>query len=109
VSAFHFIQPCSPVTAKSVATGDAWLHEPKLDGYRLQVAKDGSMLRLYSRRDWNKRLAALVASPARGADYRVGGNLRPLSFGNLRCPFRMTLISRGDRNRPKDFESHRGG
>ena len=25
--------------AKSVHTGDAWLHEPKLDGYRLQVVK----------------------------------------------------------------------
>jgi ATP-dependent DNA ligase len=27
------------VTAKSVPAGDDWLHEPKLDGYRLQVAK----------------------------------------------------------------------
>jgi hypothetical protein len=34
----QFIQPCNPVTTKSVPTGDAWLHEPKLDGYRLQEA-----------------------------------------------------------------------
>jgi bifunctional non-homologous end joining protein LigD len=41
-----------------VPAGDDWLHEPKLDGYRLQVAKQGSALRPYSRRgrDWGKRL-----------------------------------------------------
>ena len=37
------------MTAKSVPAGDGWLHEPKLDGYRLQVAKDGPTVRLYSR------------------------------------------------------------
>jgi ATP-dependent DNA ligase len=36
-----FIRPCSPTTAKSLPAGDAWLHEPKLDGYRLQVVKEG--------------------------------------------------------------------
>jgi bifunctional non-homologous end joining protein LigD len=63
VSAFlRFIPPCSPVTAKNVPAGDGWLHEPKLDGYRLQVAKHGGVMRLYSRRgyDWSKRLSALV-------------------------------------------------
>jgi len=58
---FRFIQPCCPVTAKSVPAGDDWLHELKLDGYRLQIAKHGSTVRLYSRRghDWSKRLIAL--------------------------------------------------
>jgi bifunctional non-homologous end joining protein LigD len=61
------------MTAKNVPAGDGWLHEPKLDGYRLQVAKDGATARLYSRRghDWNKRLAvlaeALQAIPAGSA------------------------------------------
>jgi bifunctional non-homologous end joining protein LigD len=61
-ASLRFIQPCSPVTAKSVPTGDAWLHEPKLDGYRLQVAKEGRRVRLYSRRgyDWSIRLAVLT-------------------------------------------------
>jgi len=42
----------------------SWVHEPKLDGYRLQVVKDGSTVRLYSRRghDWGKRLAAVAES-----------------------------------------------
>jgi bifunctional non-homologous end joining protein LigD len=62
VSEFRFIPPCSPVTAKNVPAGDGWLHEPKLDGYRLQVAKQGRQVRLYSRRgrDWGKRLSALA-------------------------------------------------
>ena len=62
MSEFRFIPPCSPVTAKSVPAGDDWLHEPKLDGYRLQVAKHGATVRLYSRRglDWGKRLTVLA-------------------------------------------------
>jgi len=36
------------------------LHEPKLDGYRFQIAKDGRQVRLYSRsgHEWTKRLAS---------------------------------------------------
>jgi bifunctional non-homologous end joining protein LigD len=48
MSEFHFTQPCSPVTAKTVPAGDDWLHETKLDGYRLQGAKSGPKVRLYS-------------------------------------------------------------
>jgi hypothetical protein len=45
VSEFRFIQPCNPISAKQVPAGDDWLHEPKLDGYRLQVAKNGPTAR----------------------------------------------------------------
>jgi hypothetical protein len=31
-----FVRPCIPTTAKAIPRGDAWLHEPKLDGYRFQ-------------------------------------------------------------------------
>jgi bifunctional non-homologous end joining protein LigD len=71
--ALRFIQPCRPIAAKTIPAGDAWQHEPKLDGYRLQVAKDGRAVRLYSRRgaDWTKRLPALAdalkAIPCRSA------------------------------------------
>jgi hypothetical protein len=40
-SAVKFIRPCIPTTAKAIPHGDAWLHEPKLDGYRFQIVKDG--------------------------------------------------------------------
>ena len=38
------------------------MHEQKLDGHRLQVAKHGRVMRLYSRRgdDWSARVAGLV-------------------------------------------------
>jgi hypothetical protein len=59
----QFIRPCSSTTAKTVPASEAWLHEPKLDGYRLQVIKEGSHLLLYSRRGI-VRLPALAAALA---------------------------------------------
>jgi bifunctional non-homologous end joining protein LigD len=57
-----FIRPCIPTTAKAIPQGDAWLHEPKLDGYRFQIVKDGHQVRLYSRSgyEWTRRLPALA-------------------------------------------------
>ena len=53
-----FVRPCIPTTAKAIPQGDAWLHEPKLDGYRFQIVKDGRQVRLYSRNghEWTRRL-----------------------------------------------------
>jgi len=54
-------------------SGPGWIHEPKLDGYRIQIVKDGADVRLYSRNghDWTKRLATLTEAflgiPARSA------------------------------------------
>ena len=61
----RFVPPC-----KHVPAGESWVHEPKLDGYRLQVVKCGGKIRLYSRRGnvWTSRLPvlaeALTAVPA---------------------------------------------
>ena len=43
--------------------GDGWLHEMKLDGYRLLCRLDGGRVRLWSRNglDWTERFARLVA------------------------------------------------
>ena len=49
MTAFRFIQPCSPIRAKEVPAGDAWLHEVKFDGYRVQAHKVGSQVVIYSR------------------------------------------------------------
>jgi bifunctional non-homologous end joining protein LigD len=68
-----FIRPCSPIATKTVPVGNAWLHEPKLDGYRLQVIKEGRKVRLYGRcgNEWTGLLAiileALAAVPCRSA------------------------------------------
>jgi len=34
-----FVEPCIPTAAKSLPTAPGWLHEPKLDGWRIQVVK----------------------------------------------------------------------
>jgi hypothetical protein len=62
VSPPKFVRPCIPTTAKAIPRGDAWLHEPKLDGYRLQIVKDDAALRLHSKNgyEWTKRLASLA-------------------------------------------------
>jgi bifunctional non-homologous end joining protein LigD len=57
-----FIRPCSPIRATKPPAGEAWLHEPKLDGYRLQIVKEGRQVRLYSRNghEWTERLATVT-------------------------------------------------
>jgi bifunctional non-homologous end joining protein LigD len=42
--------------------GPAWVHEIKHDGYRLMVRRQGSRVRLFSRRgfDWSHRFPAIV-------------------------------------------------
>jgi ATP-dependent DNA ligase len=68
-----FIHPLNPTTGHFVPSGDDWLHEPKLDGYRLQVIKEGRTVRLYSGwgSEWTEHLSpvseALRAIPCRSA------------------------------------------
>lgn len=50
---------------RRVPTGDGWLFEMKLDGYRMQAAIAGAEVRLYTRKghDWTR--ANSVMSPQR--------------------------------------------
>jgi bifunctional non-homologous end joining protein LigD len=70
---FRYIQPCSPVLAKSVPAGDDWLHEIKFDGFRVQIHKLGDDVELYSRNGsrFSRRFPRLVEVvrklPARSA------------------------------------------
>src|SRR5215469_10499629 len=63
VSEFLFIQPCSPIRAKTVPAGDGWVHEVKFDGYRVQAHKLGSVVALFSRNghDFTERFASIAA------------------------------------------------
>src|SRR5215510_3133557 len=62
VSEFRFIQPCSPVTAKNVPTGNSWVHEVKFDGYRVQAHKIGSRVVIFSRNghDFTERFPSVA-------------------------------------------------
>lgn len=44
-----FIQPCIPTATKKLPKGPGWLFEPKIDGWRIQVVKDGDRVALYTR------------------------------------------------------------
>jgi bifunctional non-homologous end joining protein LigD len=44
-----FIPPCLPTKALEPPSGTEWLHEPKLDGFRLIARKAGATVRLFSR------------------------------------------------------------
>ena len=57
-----FIRPLSPSASVRPPKGDDWLHEPKCDGFRFQVVKDGSAVRFYSRHgaDYTDRLPSMA-------------------------------------------------
>lgn len=55
-----------PALAASAPAGDSWIHEIKLDGYRLLVRIEQGQVRFISRngRDWTTRLPELAAAAA---------------------------------------------
>jgi bifunctional non-homologous end joining protein LigD len=62
-----YIPPCIPTRAYKVPSGAGWVHEIKHDGYRLQVRREGDVVRLFTRRgyDWTTRYPAIAATAAR--------------------------------------------
>ena len=58
-------QLCTLVT--EVPDGDDWIHEIKLDGYRVLCRIDGRNVRLYSRNgnDWTRRMDPIAGAAAR--------------------------------------------
>ena len=66
-----FIAPCTPTLAAKMPSGPGWVHEIKHDGYRLIVRREGTLVRLFTRRgyDWTDRYPAIartaVKLPAR--------------------------------------------
>ena len=58
-----FIEPELALQSSSPPTGDGWLHELKLDGYRIQARRDGSKVQLLTRTglDWTHRMKTIAA------------------------------------------------
>jgi bifunctional non-homologous end joining protein LigD len=61
-----FIQPCLPSPAPNPPSGDGWVHEIKLDGFRLLARRDAAGVRLLTRRgiDWTTRYPTIAAAVA---------------------------------------------
>ena len=62
-----FLKPQLALETQSPPEGPAWVHELKLDGYRMQARKDGSKVALLTRSglDWTARMKEVAAEVAR--------------------------------------------
>jgi bifunctional non-homologous end joining protein LigD len=59
----EFIKPELALQATTAPSGAGWLHELKLDGYRIQGRKDGDKVQLLTRTglDWTHRMKTIAA------------------------------------------------
>ena len=57
-----FIKPQLALEAETAPEGPGWLHELKLDGYRIQARKDGNTVRMLTRSglDWTYRIPSIA-------------------------------------------------
>jgi bifunctional non-homologous end joining protein LigD len=60
----EFVPPCVPTRAVKPPAGPEWVHEIKHDGYRLQVRRNGDVVRLFTRKgyDWSDRYPAIAVT-----------------------------------------------
>jgi bifunctional non-homologous end joining protein LigD len=58
-----FIAPELALQSETPPAGEGWLHELKLDGYRMQARKDGDRVQLLTRTglDWTHRMKTIAA------------------------------------------------
>lgn len=61
-----FLPPQLASMADTPPSGPGWLHELKLDGYRIQARKDGARVQLLTRKglDWTHRMPAVARAVA---------------------------------------------
>jgi bifunctional non-homologous end joining protein LigD len=62
-----FVKPQLALEAETPPEGAGWLHELKLDGYRMQARKDGTKVQMLTRTglDWTARMRAIADSVGR--------------------------------------------
>jgi bifunctional non-homologous end joining protein LigD len=72
-----FIEPCLPSPADRLPSGPDWIHEIKLDGFRMMVRRDPAGVRLITRNghDWSGRfpLIAAAAGMLRARSFLIDG------------------------------------
>ncbi|PBB67401.1 ATP-dependent DNA ligase [Mesorhizobium sp. WSM4312] len=61
-----FIEPLMPTLVEKPPEGDDWIHEVKFDGYRSQIVRGGSGVRIFTRRglDWTAKYRDLAKAAA---------------------------------------------
>ena len=62
-----FISPQLATMAEVPPSETGWLHELKLDGYRMQARKDGSRIQMFTRTglDWTRRIPSIAKAIAK--------------------------------------------
>lgn len=62
VGRLDFIEPLMPTLVEIPPEGDDWIHEVKFDGYRSQIIRDASGVRIFTRRglDWTSKYRDLA-------------------------------------------------
>jgi bifunctional non-homologous end joining protein LigD len=57
-----FVEPALATRVEKAPPGDAWIHEIKYDGYRIQAAASGDSVRLYTRTglDWTGKFQSVA-------------------------------------------------
>ena len=77
VRVLAFIEPCLPSPADRPPSGPDWVHEIKLDGFRMMVRRDPAGVRLLTRNgyDWTGRfpLIAAAAEALRARSFLMDG------------------------------------
>jgi ATP-dependent DNA ligase len=72
-----FIEPCLPSPADHLPSGSDWIHEIKVDGFRMMVRRDPAGVRLLTRNghDWTGRfpLIAEAAGALRARSFLIDG------------------------------------
>ena len=68
-----FLKPQLAQETEAPPVGDTWIHELKLDGYRMQARKDGAKVQMMTRSglDWTDRVKHVAAEVARLAVEQV--------------------------------------
>jgi bifunctional non-homologous end joining protein LigD len=95
-----FVDPCIPTLAAKPPAGPDWVHEIKHDGYRLIARRDGTLVRLFTRRghDWTERYPAIAGAAAklRARSFTLDGEAVVCGpdgvamFGALHCRYKAT-------------------
>ena len=76
-----FVEPQLARLVDRPPPGDAWVHEIKFDGYRMQMRAERGEARLFTRKglDWSEKFPELIASGAALADSIVDGEVVALN------------------------------
>src|SRR5215831_1080821 len=94
----HFIQPMLLLRTEALPTGQSWVYELEIDGFRAEAIKSSGRVHLRSRndKDFNGRYPSIVQALA-----ACGTGRRPPNPGTIGCAFESG--ENPDRARPVRF------